>query len=377
MLDWFEARLGPSGLLGRLEWWNFVDWVEGHGFEDGEPPYDDGGQSAILSLQYVLALREAADLEQAAGNAETAGRYRARADRVANAVKAATWDVSRQLFADTPSKKTYSQHVNVLAILADLVPPADAPALMRKVLDDRSLTQATYYFQFYVFRAMRKAGLGDEYLEPARALARHAGARAHHVGGDAGADAIRLARVERAPELRPADDRRGRHAGDARLRDGTDRTALGALATLSADVATPRGLVQVRYSRSGNGLTADVTLPAGVTGTFSWKGTDTPLRPGASSCRWSSRRSRATHVGQGFSPVRAVWDRASALYVQCGTGLQPCTRGPWGRASALHESDRSRQRVSASGAPESTRGGARCASISNRARPGSWSRIAQ
>ena len=38
LLDWFEARIGPSGLLGPLEWWNFVDWVDGHGFDNGEPP---------------------------------------------------------------------------------------------------------------------------------------------------------------------------------------------------------------------------------------------------------------------------------------------------------------------------------------------------
>ena len=35
---------------------------------------------------------------------------------------------------------------------------------MRRVLDDPSLTQATYYFQFYLFRAMKTAGLGDDYL---------------------------------------------------------------------------------------------------------------------------------------------------------------------------------------------------------------------
>ena len=38
VLDWFEARLAPSGLLGKLEWWNFADWVDS--FEDGEPPTD-------------------------------------------------------------------------------------------------------------------------------------------------------------------------------------------------------------------------------------------------------------------------------------------------------------------------------------------------
>ena len=33
VLDWIADRRMPTGLLGRLEWWNLVDWVEGHGFD--------------------------------------------------------------------------------------------------------------------------------------------------------------------------------------------------------------------------------------------------------------------------------------------------------------------------------------------------------
>ena len=105
VLDWFADRRMPTGLLGRLEWWNFVDWVEGHGFEDGEPPTEKDGGSAILSLQFALALREAADLEAAFGSPETAARYRGLADRVCAAVRRTAWDPAKQLFADTPTQK--------------------------------------------------------------------------------------------------------------------------------------------------------------------------------------------------------------------------------------------------------------------------------
>jgi hypothetical protein len=36
---------------------------------------------------------------------------------------------------------------------------------MERVLDDKSLTQAGYYFSFYILEAMREAGLGDRYIE--------------------------------------------------------------------------------------------------------------------------------------------------------------------------------------------------------------------
>ena len=75
MLGWFESRLAPSGLLGPLEWWNFVDWVTA--LQDGVPPLEADGQSSIFSLQFAAALREAADLESAFGSPERAAHYRA------------------------------------------------------------------------------------------------------------------------------------------------------------------------------------------------------------------------------------------------------------------------------------------------------------
>jgi hypothetical protein len=280
VLDWFETRVSASGLLGPLEWWNFVDWVDGHGFEDGEPPSDERGQSAILSLQYVLALREAADLESAAGHAVMAARYRVRADRVARAVKTATWDASRRLFADTPSKKTYSQHVNALAVLADLVPAADQPALVRRILDEPSLTHATYYFQFYVFRALQKAGLGDEYLDRLQPW-RHM----LDLGLTTWAEQPEPTRSDsHAWSAHPNYDLLTTVAGvtPATPGFGTVRIAphLGSLANVSASIPTPRGAVDVRYTRSDAGLSAVITLPAGTTGTFEWGDTRSPLHAG-------------------------------------------------------------------------------------------------
>jgi hypothetical protein len=50
-------------------------------------------------------------------------------------------------------------------VLAGAVPATGRRALMTKVLDDASLTQATYYFKFYLFRALQKAEMGDRYLD--------------------------------------------------------------------------------------------------------------------------------------------------------------------------------------------------------------------
>jgi len=280
VLDWFADRRMPTGLLGRLEWWNFVDWVEGHGFENGEPPTEKDGGSAILSLQFVLALREAADLEAAFGSAETAARYRSLADRVGAAVRRLAWDPAKQAFADTPTQKTYSQHVNALAILADIVPEADRPALMKKILTDVSLTQATYYFRFYVIRALKKAGLADEYLAqlgPWRTML--------ELGLSTWAETPEPTRSDsHAWSAHPNYDLLTTVAGILPAKPGFSEVRiephLGSLKTLKASVPTPRGMVTVKYERKGDELNADVTLPEAVTGTLAWQGREVPLKPG-------------------------------------------------------------------------------------------------
>lgn len=283
VLDWFEARLAPSGLLGPLEWWNFADWVDGHGFENGQPPSDPDGQSAVLSLQFVLALREAADLEAAVGSAGQAARYRALADKVAAAVQRATWDQGRRFYGDTPGRRTFSQHVNLLAVLADLVPRGEQAGFMRRVISERSLTQATYYFRFYLFRAMKHAGIGDEYLAqlgPWRKML--------DLGLSTWAEEPEPTRSDsHAWSAHPNYDLLTTVAGIEPASPGFERVRirphLGTLTSANASVPTPHGVVSVSYRRSGQSLTADVTLPPGTTGTFEWQGATTELRAGTQS----------------------------------------------------------------------------------------------
>ncbi len=267
VLGWFEARLSPTGLLGKPEWWNFADWAAT--FNAGEPPMLPTGQSAILSLQLALALREAADLEEAFGSAERAAHDRALASRIAAAVAASCWDAGTRLMADTPAKNSWSQHSNLLAVLADALPAGtDQRALMARVLDDRSLTQTTYYFKFYLFRAMEKAGLADRYLDqlgPWRAMLdlglttwaeqpEPTRSDSHAWSAHPTVDLLRI-----VAGIEPA------VPGFAEVRI---RPHLGALSTLSASVPTPRGTVSVSYARGAGSVNANVVLPRGMTGTI-------------------------------------------------------------------------------------------------------------
>src|SRR5260221_5305645 len=172
-LDWFLRRQRADGLLGKISWWPFVDW--GADFVDGVPPQEEDGGSAVMTLQFVEALRYGAELERAFGDVPVAEKYERAAARAAEAVKKLCWDEQRGSLADTPKQRHFSQHANILGVWLDVIPGERQKEVLQKILsrsdagfsatnEPPAMTLATYYFRFYLARAAEHAGLGDEYL---------------------------------------------------------------------------------------------------------------------------------------------------------------------------------------------------------------------
>ena len=279
VLAWFEQRVDETGLLGPISWWPFVDWARQ--WDRGVPPGGVEGHSTVISLQFVYALERASELEAALGVPALADHDRDLARKVRDAVRDRSWDAARGLFRDTPEGSTYSQQANVLGVLTDAVAPTDQAALMERVLSDATLTQSTYYFSYYQLEALRKAGLGDRYVEqlaPWRGML------------DLG-----LTTVPETPEPTRSDS----HAWSAHPNYGLLATVLGVrpaepgfkkvriaphlgpLQRAEGRVPHPRGSIEVRIARTaGGGLHADVTLPGGLEGVLEWGAKEVALRPG-------------------------------------------------------------------------------------------------
>ena len=286
VIDWFESRLLARGsdperrsaLLGKLEWWDFADWNDS--FPDGVPPQEADGQSAVLSLQFAMALRDAADLESAFGSAERSEHYRVLSRQIADAVYKTCWDPSRGLIADTPARLHFSQHASILGVLTDAIPTGDQQAVMRKALSDTSLTQCSYYFRFYLFRAMKKAGLGDEYLDQLGPWLNML-----KLGLTTWAETPEPTRSDcHAWSAHPNFDLLATVAGIESAAPGFTEVAiephLGRLKHLEVTLPHPQGEIRVRYERQGaNGLVADVTLPGALTGWITWNGKKVQLHP--------------------------------------------------------------------------------------------------
>jgi len=278
VLGWFERHRTQNGMLGKLPWWNFMDWCTGWG--SGVPPGADEGGSSIVTLQYVVALREAAKLEEDLGSAEHARLFRDQADDAVRTVKAACWDDQRGLIADTPQKTSFSQHATLLAVLTDLVPPENQKEVMERVLSDDSLTQCTFYFRYYLHRAAKKAGLGDRYISflgPWRKML--------ELGLTTWAETPEPTRSDcHAWSSSPNYELLATVCGVEPAAKGFSRVRiephLGDLAWVKGEVPHPKGAVGVSVRKKEGGIQAEVELPQDVPGAFVWHGVERVLHPG-------------------------------------------------------------------------------------------------
>jgi alpha-L-rhamnosidase len=281
VLDWFSQRQRDDGLIGKLPWWPFVDWT--HDFRDGVPPQDTEGGSVPITLQFIEALGNAAELERKLGDSVLAERYTERADRAAEGIRKLCWDDKRGLVADTPARAHFSQHANALAVWLDVIPAAQQRAVMEKVLApnaDSQMSGASYYFRFYLARAMEHAGMADGYLATLAPWRRMV-----QLGLTTWAETPEPTRSDsHAWSAHPNYDLlrlvAGIHPGAPEFAEIVIEPHLGELKNVTAAMTHPKGHVEVAYTVGAGGVNAKITVPEGVPAKLIWKGKDYPLHGG-------------------------------------------------------------------------------------------------
>ena len=294
VLDWFLDRQRADGLLMKIPWWPFVDWGKDFGF--GMAPQDSDGGSSAMTLQFVEALRYAAEMESALGDKAKAEFYRRAAERASKAVYELCWNQQYGLLADTPAQKHFSQHANILGVWLDVIPREKQKAVLTNILSASdpgytasapvpSMTNATYYFRFYLARALDHAGMGNDYLRllgPWREMV-----------------SLGLTTWAETPEPTRSDS----HAWSAHpnydfltivagIRPGAPGFAtvtvaphLGTLKHLSAAVPSPKGMIEAEYTVEQSTVRAVITLPASLSGELIWNGKSLKLHEGKQELR--------------------------------------------------------------------------------------------
>jgi hypothetical protein len=198
-----------------------------------------------------------------------------------DAVKRKAFDPKTGLFRDSLEGKTFSQHTNTMAILTGAVTGEQGREIMERILDDKSLTQAGYYFSFYVLEAMREAGLGHRYIEQLEPWQ----------------DMLALG-LTTTPE-KPPPSRTDSHAWAAHPNYGLLATVLGirpaapgftsvvikpnmgSLKRAAGKMPHPLGEIEVSLQHvDPDGVQARITLPDGLEGVFEWRDETIHLQSG-------------------------------------------------------------------------------------------------
>jgi alpha-L-rhamnosidase len=278
VLAWFFGYLQPDGLLREPPYWNFVDWVP-----EGEkiPTFDAHGESCVLSLELMGALRNASELERALGDPAVAASYDARLAQMRGQLYQHCWSPERKLLADTPDRTGFSEHANILGVLYDVIPKGEQQGILRRIVNDQEhLMPASYYFRFYLARALEHAGLGDLYLSslgPWRDLLPMGFSTWPEMPGDTRSDS-------HAWSAHPTYDLLtivgGIHPGSPGFRTVRIAPNLGGLKKLTVRYPHPLGMIEAQYEVTSSGLHAEVTLPPGLSGTLEWHGKSLPLTAG-------------------------------------------------------------------------------------------------
>lgn len=262
---------GRSGLLGTVPGWPFVDWVPT--WHQGCGPGVREGDSSIVNLHLVHALRNAARVERAVGESVLADRAETHARDVFERLSARYWDAERQIFRDTsdPTAST-SEHAQVLALLTGWLDSRRAAGCLRALRERRLDAECTIYFSHYLLEAFFEAGEADAFFErlafwrtlpgkgfcslpempdPCRSDCHGWGAHPlfHTFASIAG--------------IRPA------AAGFAKV---SIRPMPGKLTFFTATVPHPAGTVTVDFLHNDEGENFSIDLPEGVSGELFWLG---------------------------------------------------------------------------------------------------------
>ena len=174
-----------------------------------------------------------------------------------------------------------------MAILTDAIPVEQQADVLQKVLDDPGLVQATFYYRFYLFRALEHVGWGDRVVSQM----------------DPWRDMIDMGLTTFAEKPEPT--RSDCHAWSAcpvyeflatvcgiKPASPGFRTVLiephpGYLREFRGTAVHPHGRIRVDLKRRGeSGLEGTVDLPRGVSGQIRWNGSSLLLRDGVQKVRF-------------------------------------------------------------------------------------------
>lgn len=268
ILDYYDRQIGEDHLVGRLGYWEFVDWQEAWKATSGVPAALQEGPSTIINLMYAYGLQCGAVLYEAAGRAGIVKEYLARKKKILDQVERLCWDENRSMYREGPSFQQFTQHAQSWAVVAGLAVGEKAKRVLTAAMEKEDVLVCSFSTAYEWFRALELSGMYD-----------HAFAS--------------LNRWRELPERgyttcpeEPKNERSECHAWSAlplyefmrsiagiRLDQGNSsriivQPHLGDLPNLEGYASTPKGPVKFSYRREAGIWNYNVCIPTGMTGCF-------------------------------------------------------------------------------------------------------------
>lgn len=283
ILDFFSKYQQADGSLVNTPYWKFVDWANGKDWSMGEPPKGSDGSTATIDLQLLWAYQWAAEMEGAIGSKEYAALYNKKMTLLKQTIRGKYWDASKGLYADTKDKKHFSQHANALALLTGVV--SDPGTFSRKLLRDESLTQCSIYFKYYLYQALVKGGLGDDYMNWLGIWKDNInmGLTTWAEYSDLGWSRSDCHAWGSSPNIEFFRTVLGIDSDAAGFKKIKITPHLGKLTDVSGSIPHPNGKVAVSYAYKNGHWKMEIILPATTSGNFVWKGKTYAINAGSNS----------------------------------------------------------------------------------------------
>lgn len=283
ILYWFESRLREDHLLGPMPWWSYVDAISE--FQRSSPPGSWEGGSIILSLQYVYALQDAIDLYTYFGKHALAEHFAGVKQAIQQSVWSQGYDEENSLLADTPDKRSFSQHAAILAILTDTAPKELQPDMFTKITSDTSVTRANIYFRYYLFQAAQHAGMGEYFINNLdlweNMLSQGLTTYSEHLNNTR-SDCHAWSAYPNIEFFRIV-------LGIQPLEPHFSRILIspnpGDLKNISGTVPHPLGEIRVEINMENDITTFAINIPSGTSGKLEWEGEEYPLQAGENEYR--------------------------------------------------------------------------------------------
>ncbi len=159
ILAYYDSKIGTDGMVGRLGYWEFVDWQPVWLENRGVPTAVLHGPSTIINLMYAYSLECAAWLNELAGRIGISEEYRMRRAGILDRVQERCWDEKRKMYREGPAYEQYTCHAQAWAVLNNLPDRETAKSMLTHAAKDADVLKCSFSTAYEWFRACEQAGV--------------------------------------------------------------------------------------------------------------------------------------------------------------------------------------------------------------------------